>query len=175
MEQLELRKPLIDLISKIKNNALKTKKEVDKAKKEQRDFLSGKIMGYYFIVTLFKHQASVFLMDQKELNLSQIDPERDLLGLRKNPDLDPIEWPIDVINDETIKGYIRDSLFILKEQYLEAKKSLKDANECDKEYNRGEFLAYREIIDLMKSQVRIFHVDEKDISLADVEPERDFL
>ena len=108
----------------IKGQALETKKEVDHARKDQVDFFKGKIMGYYSIVTLFKHQAFVFCIDQKELGLSGIDPQVDLLGLGRNTEIDLVEdnWAIDPISDEKIKNYLNDLSIILKEQYIEAKK-----------------------------------------------------
>lgn len=177
MKPIKLKKSLIELISMIKGQALETKKEVDNARKDQVDFFKGKIMGYYSIVTLFKHQAFVFCIDQKELSLSEIDPQVDLLGLGRNTEIDPIEdnWAIDSLSDEKIKNYLIDSSIILKEQYIEAKKSLKEAKKIDKKYSKGELTAYHEAVSIMKNQAPIFDIDEKDISLADIEPERDLL
>jgi len=165
MKEVELKKPLIELISLILDQALTTKKEVDSSKRDQIDFLKGKIMGYYSIVTICKQQAFAFCIDQKELGLSTIDPEADLLGLKKNLQIDSIEdnWAIDIIRNETIKGYLINSSIILKEQYIEAKKSLKEAKEIDKEYSKGELTAYHEAISIMKNQAPVFHIDQKDI------------
>ena len=175
MKQIKLKKYLIELISMIKGQALETKKEVDNARKDQVDFFKGKIMGYYSIVTIFKHQAFVFCIDQKELGLSEIDPQVDLLGLGRNTEIDPVEdnWAIDPLSDEKIKNYLNDLSIILKEQYIEAKKSLKEAKKIDKEYSKGELTAYHEAVSIMKNQISIFHI--KDIGLSDIEPERDLL
>lgn len=175
MEQMKLKEFLIKLISMIKDQALETKKEVDDPKKNQIDFFKGKIMGYYSIVTLFKHQAFVFCIDQKELSLSEIDPQVDLLGLGRNTEVDPIEdnWAIDPLNEEKIKNYLVDLCFILQEQYMEAKKSLKEAKEIDKEYSKGELAAYHEAIYIIKNQAPLFHISEKDIGLSSIDPERD--
>ena len=112
-----------------------------------------------------------------QASLSEIDPQVDLLGLGRNTEIDPIEdnWAIDSLSDEKIKNYLIDSSIILKEQYIEAKKSLKEAKKLDKKYSKGELTAYHEAVSIMKNQAPIFDIDEKDISLADIEPERDFL
>lgn len=54
-------------------------------------------MGYYSIITLFKHEAFALCVDQKELGLAEIKPEEDLLGLHRNPDIPYGEdnWSID--------------------------------------------------------------------------------
>ncbi|MCP5504458.1 MAG: hypothetical protein H7A41_04820 [Chlamydiales bacterium] len=177
MKHVKYKKPLIFLISLIKKQALHTKKEMSNSPKDRTDYFSGKIMGCYSIVTIFKHQAFAFCIDQKELSLAEIDPQVDLLGLRRNTEIDPVEdnWAIDPMNDETIKGYLINSCMILKEQYIEAKKSLTEAEEIDKEYCKGELTAYHEVIATMKNQAPIFHIDEKDIGLSDIDPERDLL
>ena len=53
----------------------------------------GVLMGYYSIVTLFKHQAFTFCIDQKEIGLAEIIPDIDLLCMgsptNRNPDGTP--------------------------------------------------------------------------------------
>jgi|JI10StandDraft_1071094.scaffolds.fasta_scaffold23094_1 hypothetical protein len=138
----------------IKNQALESRREADNASKNQVDFFKGKIMGYYSIITLFKHQAFVFCIDQKELSLSEIDPQVDLLGLGRNTEIDPIEdnWAIDPLSEEKIKNYLIDCSMILKEQYIEVRKSFKEAKEVDKEYSKGELTAYHEAISIIKTR-----------------------
>lgn len=45
-------------------------------------------MGYYSIITLFKHEAFTFCIDQKEIGLAEIKPDIDLLCMGKHPDVD---------------------------------------------------------------------------------------
>lgn len=45
-------------------------------------------MAYYSVISLLKHQALVLNMDEKELGLANIDPDTDLLGLRRRSDTD---------------------------------------------------------------------------------------
>ena len=52
-------------------------------------------------------------------------------------------------------------------------------NECPKEgdidYNTGYLMAYHEVISTMKNQASLFDLGQKDISLADIEPDRDLV
>ena len=43
------------------------------------DYNQGRLMAYHSIVSLLKHQAFVLNMDEKEIGLADIEPERDLL------------------------------------------------------------------------------------------------
>ena len=63
-------------------------------------YAQGVVMGYYSIITLLKHEAFVFCIDQKELGLADIKPDLDLLGFANNDDVvfEEGNWSIDVIN-----------------------------------------------------------------------------
>jgi hypothetical protein len=95
----------------------------------------------------------------------------DLLGLGKNPDVDFEEdnWSIDVINEEKIKGYLNDSITLLKEQAREAKKEADNPKEGYEDYNKGEWMAYSSLFSLLKHQASIFNIDEKELGVADIE------
>ena len=170
MNHVKYKKPLISLICLIKNQALETKKNSSIAKKDQADFFHGKIMGYYSIVTLFKHKAFVFCIDQKELSLSEIDPQVDLLDLGRNTEVDPIEdnFAIDPLSDEKIKNYLIDLLFLLKEEYIEAKKSLAETKDVDRDYRAGELEAYQEAMKIMQSQATAFDLNHETIGPEDI-------
>ena len=170
------KKEFIDLISTIKNQAIEAKSPVGKSEKDF-DYSRGKIMGYYSIVTLLKHQAFAFCIDQEELGLSDIDPETDLLGLHKNPNMDFGEdnWAIDIMSKKKIKGYLIDSIKILKNQAIEAKKAAENPKNGDEDYNNGEMGAYREVLSTIKKNISLFDLKQEDIGLEDVDPERDLI
>ena len=52
-------------------------------------------------------------------------------------------WEIDPMSDETIKGYLINSSVLLKEQYIEAKKSLSETKDVNRDYRTGERLDFR--------------------------------
>ncbi len=74
------------------------------------------------------------------------------------------------------ENYLYDLGFFLKEKAKDAKKSVKTASDSeDVAYQEGYVMAYFEVIDLMKQQAKAFNIAEKDIGLADIDPERDLL
>lgn len=155
-------------IALLKELAKKAKIEADNSKEGSWDYAEGVIMGYYSIIRLIKHQAFAFCIDQKELGLADINPDVDLLGLGRNPDIDFGEdnWAIDVINEEKVKGYLSDSITLLKEQAREAKKEADNPKEGSENYSKGELMAYDAVISLMKSQAFVFNIDEREIGLC---------
>lgn len=166
---------IVFLVSLLKKLARKAKQDASNPIKGSEDYAQGVIMGYYSIITLLKNQAFAFCMDQKELGLADIKPDEDLLGLCRNPDIDFGEdnWEIDVMNEEKIKGYLGDTVALLKEQAKEAKKNADDAQANSVDYNSGVLMAYHEAISIMKNQTAIFGIEQKDVGLADIDPEHD--
>lgn len=77
------------------------------------------------------------------------------------------------MDDDKYKNYLLDLSFIIKERALNAKKSLDDSNQDD--YNSGYLMAFYEILDLMKHQADAFNIQQDDIGLADIDPDRDLL
>ena len=159
----------------LKAYARQAKIDADHPKENNKDYTQGVIMGYYSIITLLKHQAFAFCIDQKELGLADINPEVDLLGLGRNPDVEVEEdnWAIDVMHEEKLKGYLIDSITLLKEQAIEAKKEANNPKEGCEDYNKGELLAYCLFFSLLKRQASSHNIDEKELGLADIDPERD--
>lgn len=159
---------LTHTITKLKEQAKKMKKDIDLPNDCLKEFAEGAIMGYYSIFSLLKHQAFVFCMDQKELGLADIKPDEDLLDLHRNPEVDFGEdnWTIDEMNEEKVKGYLIDSIRILKEQFLGEKKDLlKEA----KDYNKGSTMAYHSAFSLLKHEARHYNIDQNEIGLTDVD------
>ena len=167
----------VDTIALLKKRALEAKKDADNPKDSLKEYAQGVVMGYYSIINLLKHQAFAFCIDQKELGLADIKPDVHLLGLHRNPDIECEEdnWAIDVINEEKIKGYLTDTIILLKEQAIEAKKEADNPKEGSKDYSKGELKAYCFAFSLLKNQAEAFNIDQEDIGLADTEPERDLL
>ena len=177
MNNEKFKRYAIDTINLLKGLARKEKLEADNKKELSNGYADGVIMGYYSIITLLKHEAFVFCIDQKELGLADIKPDVDLLGLGRNPDIDSEEdnWEIDVMNEEKIKGYLSDSITLLKEQAREAKKEADNPKEGFEDYNKGQVMAYCTVISTLKNQAPFFDLTQEDIGLADIDPDRDLV
>ena len=70
---------LIDLIALIKEEAKEAKLIKDNSEKKDLDYNIGYLMAFHQVIALMKHQAIAFDIDQEELQLADIEPERDLL------------------------------------------------------------------------------------------------
>ena len=80
---------IIASIGLLKERARAIKKDEDNQGRSGDGYIGGQLMGYCAIFSLLKHEALVFEIDWKEIDLADIKPEADLLGLRMNPDIDP--------------------------------------------------------------------------------------
>jgi len=80
-----------------------------------------------------------------------------------------------VMEDEKYKNYIIDLISIIKKQAKEAKIEADHPKEGYDSFNNGYLMAYHTVIEFMKNQTEAFNIDQKDIGLADIEPERDLL
>lgn len=177
MNDEKFKRYIINTITLLKELARKAKADTDSPKGGSKDYSEGVIMGYYSIITLLKHQAFAFCMDQKELGLADITPDIDLLGLHRNSDVDFGEdnWAIDIMNEERVKGYLSDSIKLLKDQAREAKKDADNPKKGFEDYNKGSVMAYCSVFSLLKHQAPAFNIDEKELGLADIDPEVDLL
>lgn len=177
MNKEKFKKYTINTIALLKGLARKAKTESDNPKEGYNDYTQGVIMGYYSIITLLKHEAFAFCIDQKELGLADIKPDVDLLSLGRNPDMDGGEdnWAIDVMHEEKVKGYLIDSITLLKELAIEAKKEADNPKESLEDYNKGELMAYYSVFSLLKHQAFVFNIDEKEIGLTEIKPDRDLI
>ena len=173
MTKEKFKRYAIDTINSLKELARKAKSESDNPKEGYKDYTQGVIMGYYSIINLLKHEAFAFCIAQKELGLADIKPDVDLLGLGRNTDTDDREdnWAIDVMHEEKVKGYLIDSITLLKEQAIEAKKEADNPKESLANYNKGELMAYCSVFSLLKHQASVFNINQKDLGLADIEPD----
>lgn len=68
------------LFSQLRENALKARSDRDYATEgDDRTFATGKLTGYYEVLSLAKEQALANGLDVHELGLADLEPERDLL------------------------------------------------------------------------------------------------
>lgn len=79
------------------------------------------------------------------------------------------------MDDEKYKNYLIDLISIIKKQAKEAKLEADHPKEGYDSFNNGYLMAYHTVIEFMKNQTEVFNIDQKDIGLADIEPERDLL
>ncbi len=79
------------------------------------------------------------------------------------------------MEDEKYKSYIIDLISIIKKQAKEAKIEADHPKEACESFNNGYLMAYHTVIEFMKNQAEVFNIDQEDIGLADIEPERDLL
>ena len=63
----------------IKDNAKKAKLEADHPKKGDADYNTGYLMAYHEVIAIIKNQAPSFGLNQRDIGLADIEPERDLL------------------------------------------------------------------------------------------------
>ncbi len=80
-----------------------------------------------------------------------------------------------IVEDEKYKNYIIDLISIIKKQAKEAKTEEDHPKEGCDSFNNGYLMAYHTVIEFMKNQTEVFKIDQEDIGLADIEPERDLL
>jgi len=82
---------------------------------------------------------------------------------------------IEIMDDERVKGYLIDSIILLKEQARAAKKDGDNPKEGFEDYNKGSVMAYCSVLSLLKHQAFAFNIDEKELGLDDIDPEVDLL
>jgi hypothetical protein len=79
------------------------------------------------------------------------------------------------MHDGKYKNYLIDLISIIKNQAKEAKFEADHPKEGYDSFNNGYLMAYHTVIEFMKNQTEVFDIDQKDIGLADIEPETDLL
>jgi hypothetical protein len=72
-------------------------------------------------------------------------------------------------------NYLRDLGHLLKEDALEAKRDAEAASGEDAAFARGLSLAYYEVISLMQQQAWVFGIPLEEMSLADINPDKDLI
>lgn len=79
------------------------------------------------------------------------------------------------MNKESLKNYIREISCLLKDNAKKAKLEADHPNKDSAEFNAGFLMAYHQVIAIMKNQAPFFDLEQEDINLADIEPERDLI
>ena len=79
------------------------------------------------------------------------------------------------MKDEKFKDYLFDLIALLKRQAKEAKLEADNPKDGRDSYNNGYLMAYHTVISLMKNQASAFGIDEREIGLANIDPEQDLL
>lgn len=63
----------------IKDHALRVKTDLINASDEEKIFNQGQLYAYYRLVTIMQQQAIAFDIDLTEINISDIDPDNQLI------------------------------------------------------------------------------------------------
>ena len=79
------------------------------------------------------------------------------------------------MEDEKYKNYLTDLVSIIKKQAKEAKLEADHSKEGKVSFNNGYLMAFHTVIEFMKNQTEVFNINQEDIGLANIEPERDLL
>ncbi len=79
------------------------------------------------------------------------------------------------MDSESLKNYMKCVSMLLKDNARKSKVDADNPKEGDADYNTGYLMAYHEVIAIMKNQASAFGLEQKDIGLADIEPEKDLL
>ena len=168
-----LKKYTVEIVKILKKQAIEAKKDAKNPNNGFNNYRQGVLMGYYSIITLLKHQSFVFCIDQKELGLADINPEIELLGLHKNPNIESEEdsWAIDLLNEKKIIGYLSDTIVLLEAQAIEAKKESDNPKVGSEDYSKGELMAYYRAFSILKEQAQATNIDEEKIGLAQIDSE----
>ncbi len=82
------------------------------------------------------------------------------------------------MKNSTIENYLKDLIFLLKENALKAvveKKKLAYENLKEYNYSLGYLMAYHEVISLLQQQAMAFGISLESLGLHDIDPEKDLL
>jgi hypothetical protein len=79
------------------------------------------------------------------------------------------------MESEKYKNYLIDLVSIIKKQAKEAKLEADHPKEGHGSFNNGYLMAYHTVVEFMKNQTEAFNINQEDVGLADIKPERDLL
>jgi hypothetical protein len=79
------------------------------------------------------------------------------------------------MTEKKYKYYLRDFGCLMKELALKAKFNKDHSTKQEFDYNLGYLMALHDIISLMKRQALSFDINETDICIEDINPEKDIL
>jgi hypothetical protein len=80
MDEKSLKYYIGEISCLLKDNAKQAKLDADNPKEgDSADFNAGFLMAYHQVIAIMKNQAPFFDLTQEEINLADIQPERDLI------------------------------------------------------------------------------------------------
>ncbi len=79
MDENNLKYYIREINCLLKDYARQAKLDADNPNKENSDYNTGYLMAYHEVIATMKNQAPFFDLTQEELNLADIEPERDLV------------------------------------------------------------------------------------------------
>lgn len=79
MDKDSLRNYILYMGNLIKEQAMQAKKDEDNPKPGFEDYNKGAVMAYYSVISTLKNQAQFFDLEQEDIGLADIDPDRDLV------------------------------------------------------------------------------------------------
>jgi hypothetical protein len=79
------------------------------------------------------------------------------------------------VNKDSLENYVKEVFSLIKNDAKKAKLESENSKEGDVEYNSGYLMAYHMVISRMKSQIWVFGLDQTELGLDDIDPERDLL
>lgn len=175
MEERRHQNCLVKWISSVIQQALKAKSDKDSSERHTRDFTCGMVMGFYSIISLLQQQALAFDIDQEKLGLTGIKPEADLLDLRENRDMESAKEDRrgGELTEKAALLFLGDLTLLLYDQAMVVRRRANPKQAVDKSYDMGELAAYYKVISTMKHLSSDWDLEEKDINLADIDPEED--
>ncbi len=79
MDEKKLKNYIREINCLLKDYARQAKMDADHPKEGDADYNTGYLMAYHEVIATIKNQAPFFDLTQEELNLADIEPERDLV------------------------------------------------------------------------------------------------
>jgi hypothetical protein len=79
MDEKNLKYYIREISCLLKDYARQAKIDADNPNKGNSDYNTGYLMAYHEVIATMKNQAPFFDLTQEELNLSDIEPEKDLV------------------------------------------------------------------------------------------------
>ena len=79
MHDISLKHYIREISCLLKNYARQAKLDADDPNKGNSDYNTGYLMAYHEVIATMKNQAPFFDLTQEEINLADIEPEKDLL------------------------------------------------------------------------------------------------
>ncbi|MBN1914313.1 MAG: hypothetical protein JW769_00275 [Parachlamydiales bacterium] len=79
------------------------------------------------------------------------------------------------MEDKKYQDYLLNLIPMLKKQAYEAKTEANSPKEGFEAYNKGELLAYHRVFSTMQKQASFFDLNQEEIRLSNINPDRDLV